>query len=63
MIQGGEPMSFYVSPPSVPWSCIPIASGSPTSFSQLHADLWSDWYGALHRNWHTPTGLDHVTAS
>ena len=30
---------------------------------KLHSDLWSDWYGALERQWLTPTRVERVTAS
>jgi hypothetical protein len=68
MIEGGEPLSFYVSFPGAlvthPYRSDYHDYFSNQLFPKLHADLWSDWYGQFHLNgWHGSTRLDHATAS
>ncbi|HEY4345954.1 MAG TPA: hypothetical protein VGM80_00065 [Gaiellaceae bacterium] len=59
-----QPPGFYF---SVPLRSLVVHPYRPDStdalLPKLHADLWSDWYGALHAGWSAPTRLDRVTAS
>ncbi len=65
MVPGGEPLSFYVSAPIGSLLLHPYRERFANELlPQLHADLWSDWFGAFHRDgWSDPTALDRVTAS
>jgi hypothetical protein len=65
MVPGGEPLSFYVSAPVGSLVLHPYRERFANQLlPQLHADLWSDWFGAFHRGgWSDPTTLDRVTAS
>jgi hypothetical protein len=65
MVAGGEPLSFYVSAPLGSLLLHPYRERFANELlPQLHADLWSDWFGAFHRDgWSDPTALDRVTAS
>jgi Domain of unknown function DUF11/Dolichyl-phosphate-mannose-protein mannosyltransferase len=64
MVQGGEPLSFFVSAPVGSLVLHPYRERFVNELlPQLHADLWSDWFGAFHHNWSNPTTLDRVTAS
>ncbi len=65
MVTGGEPLSFYVSAPIGSLLLHPYRERFANELlPQLHADLWSDWFGAFHRDgWSDPTTLDRVTAS
>ena len=48
MVPGGEPLSFYVSFPIGSLVTHPYRDHLANQLlPQLHADLWSDWYGAL----------------
>ena len=65
MVAGGEPLSFYV---SFPFGSIVTHPYRPhlanELLPQLHADLWSDWFGAFHQPaWSDPSTVDRVTAS
>ena len=52
MVQGGEPLSFYVSFPIGSLVAHPYRDHLANQFfPQLHADLWSDWYGGFHNAW------------
>ncbi len=64
MVQGGEPLSFYVSFPIGSLVAHPYRDHLANQFlPQLHADLWSDWYGGFHNAWVAPSRADRVTAS
>ena len=65
MVPGGEPLSFYVSFPIVSIVTRPYRPHLTNEFlPQLHADLWSDWFGAFHEPaWGSPSRIDRVTAS
>jgi 4-amino-4-deoxy-L-arabinose transferase-like glycosyltransferase len=62
----GEPLSFYT-------STFPVRSlvvhpyrewFANQLLPQMHADLWSDWFGAFHQPaWGHPSHLDRLTAS
>jgi hypothetical protein len=64
-IPGGEPLSFYVSFPIKPLVLTPYRDHFANQLLPvLHADLWSDWYGAFQPNqWGNPSHLDRITAS
>ena len=54
MVPGGEPLSFYVSFPARSLVEHPYRDHLANQFlPQLHADLWSDWYGTFHNTWGT----------
>jgi hypothetical protein len=56
---GGEPTSFFVSFPITSFVEHPYRPDFANQFvPQLHADLWSDWVGALHSDWY---GQSHST--
>jgi hypothetical protein len=66
MVAGGEPLSFYSS--TFPLGSLVVRpfreSFANQLLPQLHADLWSDWFGAFHNtSWQDPTRLDRITAS
>ena len=65
MVAGGEPLSFYVSFPLRSLVTHPYRPHLANEFlPQLHADLWSDWFGAFHQPaWTDPSTVDRVTAS
>src|SRR5262249_40458640 len=64
MVQGGEPASFFVSLPIRSLVSHPYRDHLANQFlPQLHADLWSDWYGAFHRNWTVSSKADRASAS
>ena len=65
MVTGGEPLSFYVSFPVGSLVAHPYRERFANELlPQLHADLWSDWFGAFHPNaWVDPSTLDRVMAS
>ena len=64
MVPGGEPRSFYISLPARSLVEHPYRNQlSNQFFPQLHADLWSDWYGAFHNGWSTSSRADRVSAS
>ena len=59
----GQPPSFFVSAPLRTLVLHPYRPDFTNElFPKLHADLWSDWYGALHP-WIAPSQIDRVTAS
>ncbi len=59
-----EPASFYVSVPLRSLVVHPYRSDFANAlWPKLHADLWSDWFGALHGGWENPSTVDRVTAS
>jgi 4-amino-4-deoxy-L-arabinose transferase-like glycosyltransferase len=59
-----QPLSFYV---SFPLRTLVLHPYRPDFDNQLlpklHAEVWSDWFGAFHHGWVAPTRLDRVTAS
>ena len=59
-----QPPSFYV---SFPLRTLVIHPYRPDFDNQLlpklHAELWSDWFGAFHPGWSSPSRLDRVNAS
>jgi hypothetical protein len=66
MLTGGEPLSFYTS--TFPMRSLVVHPFRPSFVNQLlpqlHADLWSDWFGAFHQGvWEHPPLLDRLTAS
>jgi Dolichyl-phosphate-mannose-protein mannosyltransferase/Domain of unknown function DUF11 len=66
MLSGGEPLSFYTS--TFPLRALVVHPYREAFVNQLlpqmHADLWSDWFGAFHGGaWQFPTHLDRITAS
>src|SRR5262249_48519723 len=65
MVEGGEPLSFYVSFPLRSLLAHPYRDAFGNQLlPQLHADLWSDWFGAFHQSlWADPPLLDRITAS
>jgi 4-amino-4-deoxy-L-arabinose transferase-like glycosyltransferase len=65
MIAGGEPRSFFVSFPLRTLVLHPYRPDFANELlPQLHADLWSDWFGAYHTNhWRSASRLDRATAS
>src|SRR5262249_13313788 len=64
-IEGGEPLSFYASFPLRSLVAHPYREAFANQLlPQLHADLWSDWFGAFHQPaWNDPSLLDRITAS
>jgi 4-amino-4-deoxy-L-arabinose transferase-like glycosyltransferase len=64
MVPGGEPVSFFVSFPIGSLVSHPYRDHLANQFlPQLHADLWSDWYGAFHRTWTVSSKADRASAS
>jgi Dolichyl-phosphate-mannose-protein mannosyltransferase/Domain of unknown function DUF11 len=65
MVTGGEPRSFYVSFPVRSIVLHPYREDFANQLlPQLHADLWSDWFGAFHAGaWSDASRVDRVTAS
>jgi Dolichyl-phosphate-mannose-protein mannosyltransferase/Domain of unknown function DUF11 len=65
MVAGGEPLSFYVSVPPASLVTHPYRPHfSNELLPQLHAALWSDWFGVFHQNlWAKPSTADQVSAS
>jgi uncharacterized repeat protein (TIGR01451 family) len=64
MVPGGEPPSFYISFPVRSLVVHPYRDQLANQFfPQLHADLWSDWYGAFHNTWANSSRADRVSAS
>ena len=64
MVPGGEPLSFYISFPARSLVVHPYRNQLANQFfPQLHADLWSDWYGAFHNTWASSSREDRVSAS
>jgi hypothetical protein len=65
MIAGGEPRSFFVSFPLRTLVLHPYRPDFANQLlPQLHADLWSDWFGAFHTNhWRGASRLERATAS
>jgi len=58
-----QPASFFVSAPLRTLVLHPYRSDFTNQLlPKLHADLWSDWFGALH-DWVAPSRIDRVTAS
>ena len=58
-----QPPSFYVSFPLRTLVVHPYRPDfSNELFPKLHAELWSDWFGVIHRL-ESPTRLERVTAS
>ena len=63
MLVHGEPASFFLSFPIAALVEHPYRpSFTNELLPQLHAELWSDWFGALH-DWGHTSRLDRVTAS
>jgi hypothetical protein len=63
MLIHGEPASFFVSSPIASIVEHPYRPYLANQLlPQLHADLWSDWFGAFHR-WGAASRLDRLTAS
>jgi hypothetical protein len=63
MLIGGEPRSFYVSFPIRALVLHPQRDHFANQLMpQLHADLWSDWFGEFH-DWAHASAVDRVTAS
>jgi hypothetical protein len=65
MLPHGEPLSFYV---SFPFASLVVHPFPPDLanrlFPELHADLWSDWFGVFRPSrWVNPSTFDRVTAS
>jgi 4-amino-4-deoxy-L-arabinose transferase-like glycosyltransferase len=59
-----EPGSFYASAPLRTLVADPYRPRITNELlPKLHADLWSDWYGAIHSGWVTSSKVDRVTAS
>ena len=59
-----EPASFYLSAPLASLVLHPYRPRlRQPLLPKLHGDLWSDWYGALERQWLAPTRVERVTAS
>jgi 4-amino-4-deoxy-L-arabinose transferase-like glycosyltransferase len=59
----GQPASFFISAPLRALVLHPYRPDFTNELlPKLHADLWSDWYGALHP-WIAPSRIDRVTAS
>jgi 4-amino-4-deoxy-L-arabinose transferase-like glycosyltransferase len=59
-----EPGSFYASAPLETLVVDPYRPRITNELlPKLHADLWSDWYGAIHSGWATSSKVDRVTAS
>jgi uncharacterized repeat protein (TIGR01451 family) len=65
LIPGGEPLSYYVSFPVGSLVLHPYRPRLTNELlPQLHADLWSDWFGAFHQPaFEHPSKVDRVTAS
>ncbi len=65
MIAGGEPLSFYASFPIVSLVAHPYRPYLANELlPQLHADLWSDWFGVFRANgWSSPSAVSRATAS
>jgi len=66
MLPGGEPLTFYTS--TFPVRSLVIHPYREAFVNQLlpqlHADLWSDWFGVFHQGvWEHPPVLDRITAS
>jgi 4-amino-4-deoxy-L-arabinose transferase-like glycosyltransferase len=60
----GEPTSFFVSFPIASLVEHPYRPDLANQFvPQLHADLWSDWFGALHNDWSGQSHSAKLTAS
>jgi hypothetical protein len=64
LMMSHQPLSFYV---SFPLRTLVVHPYRPDFDDQLlpklHAELWSDWFGAFHGGWGSATRLDRVTAS
>ncbi len=59
-----EPASFYLAAPLASLVLHPYRPNFGNELlPKLHSDLWSDWYGALERQWLAPTRVERVTAS
>ena len=52
----GAPVGRLVLHPYRPYFADDLAA-------KLHAELWSDWFGAIHNDWQSPTRVARVTAS
>jgi Domain of unknown function DUF11/Dolichyl-phosphate-mannose-protein mannosyltransferase len=52
----GAPVGRLVLHPYRPYFADDLAA-------KLHAELWSDWFGAIHDEWQSPTRVARVTAS
>ena len=64
LMLGSQPASFYVSFPVRTLVIHPFRPDSSNELlPKLHEDLWSDWFGAFHDMWQSPSRLDRVTAS
>ncbi len=65
LIPGGEPFSYYVSFPVGSLVLHPYRPRLTNELlPQLHADLWSDWFGTFHQPaFRDPSTVDRVTAS
>jgi 4-amino-4-deoxy-L-arabinose transferase-like glycosyltransferase len=58
-----QPRSFYVSFPFPALVTDPYRPNFDDELlPKLHAELWSDWFGAIHP-WQSPSRVDRVTAS
>jgi 4-amino-4-deoxy-L-arabinose transferase-like glycosyltransferase len=59
-----QPGSFYVSFPARSLVLHPYRPDFDNELlPKLHADLWSDWFGAFHGLWYEQSRLDRATAS
>jgi 4-amino-4-deoxy-L-arabinose transferase-like glycosyltransferase len=57
IIADGQPREFFVSAPFPELVTRPYRpSFAGELWPQLHADLWSDWFGGQHRFWERPPG-------
>jgi 4-amino-4-deoxy-L-arabinose transferase-like glycosyltransferase len=64
MLVHGEPVSRFISFPIVSVILHPYRPHLENRLlPQLHADLWSDWFGAIHSFWTGQSHLAVVTAS
>ena len=64
LLEDGQPLSFFVSFPIRSLVLHPYRPDfAGELLPQLHADLWSDWFGAIHDGWWRQPRLAIVTAS
>jgi hypothetical protein len=64
LLADGQPLSFFVSFPVRDLVVHPFRPAFQNELlPQFHAELWSDWFGALHGFWGDPSGAARFFAS